>query len=162
MGAPSDARRSAASRSWHEILAVFQIPRGVLVDGPARARQAAAVPRPLLDRRAPLVLALAAALAAGAAGGCESEKQGSSVLARELDKICNAVERSGATGEPEPANRMAMVALWLGQNVKSEEGLAFLAAFSRLGEDKAARYTLLQDTARAHGIRDCPLLAYWK
>ena len=57
---------------------------------------------------------------------------------------------------------MALVAMWLGQNIKSDEGLAWLRAFSRLGEDKAARYKMLEDAAASNGIRDCPLLAFWK
>jgi hypothetical protein len=125
------------------------------------ARRAQLLPGSPRSSRGPLAaLGLVALIAAAA--GCESEKAGNATLARELDKICHAVERAGAAAEPEPANQMAMVAMWLDQNVKSDEGLAFLRAFSRLGEDKAARRTMLEDAARAAGIRDCPLLAFWK
>lgn len=108
--------------------------------------------------RAPLVLAVLAL----AAAGCSSKSRPKSVLAEELDKICHAVERSGGDAEPEPANRMAIVAMWLDQNVRSDEGLEWLRTFSRLGEDKAARKKMLEDAARAHGIADCPLLAFWQ
>jgi hypothetical protein len=123
-----------------------------VVDGATPARHPAAVPR------ARLVLAVLAL----AAAGCGSKSRPKSALAEDLDNICHAVERSGGDAEPEPANRMAVVAMWLPENVKSEEGLEWLRAFSRLGEDKAARKKMLEDAARAHGITDCPLLGFWQ
>ena len=108
--------------------------------------------------RTGLVLAL---VTLALATGCGSEPRRAGVLGRELDKICHAVDLSGAAHE-EDANRMAMVAMWLDQNIKSQEGLDFLRTFSRLGEDKAARYQALDEAARANGVTDCPLLAFWK
>ena len=112
------------------------------------------MPRP----RTGLALAL---VTLALAAGCGSEPRRTGVLGRELDKICHAVDLAGAASE-EDANRMAMVAMWLDQNIKSEEGLAFLRTFSRLGEDKAARYRMLDEAARANGVTDCPLLAFWR
>lgn len=121
---------------------------------------------PLL--RAVVVLALTAlaatltlAAAAVVAAGCESEPRRSQVLAVELDKICHAVERADAAGLPE-GDRMVQVAVWLDQNIRSDEGLAFLRAFARLGPDQDARRRMLADAARTHGVRDCPLIDFWR
>ena len=119
---------------------------------------------PLLPRRpatgSRLILA-GLGLALGLVAACESEPRRSPVLARELDKICHAVELSGAAGL-EDANRMAMVAMWLDQNIKSDEGLAFLRTFAKLGNDKDARRQMIVEAARTNGIADCPLIEFWR
>ncbi len=107
-------------------------------------------------------LALSLALAACAAlAGCESTPRKNRVLAGELDKICHAVELSGAAGD-ETTNRTYLIATWLDQNIRTDEGIAFLRAFAGLGDDKQARRTMLEDAARTHGVRDCPLIDFWK
>ncbi|HVV82728.1 MAG TPA: hypothetical protein VHE35_06590 [Kofleriaceae bacterium] len=104
----------------------------------------------------PTVLALAVA-----ASACDSDSRNSSVMAREVDKICHAVELSGAPRDG-TTNDLGMTALWLGQNIKSDEGLAFLRAFAKLGDDKAARRKMLTDAAATYGIKDCPLVSFWE
>jgi hypothetical protein len=130
----------------------------VAVDEPRWARHSAAVP---LLRTGPLLASVVLSITVGAGAGCESEAPRGNVLARELDKICHAVELSGAPLDG-TTNDLGATAVWLGENIKTEEGLAFLRAFAVLGNDKPARYKMLDDAARANGVRDCPLLAYWK
>ncbi len=92
---------------------------------------------------------------------CDAERRTTPVLATELDKICHAVERSGAAGD-QTTNRTYLIATWLDQNVTSDQGRAWLVSFARLGDDRAARRKLLADAAREHGIADCPLVDFWK
>ncbi len=105
--------------------------------------------------------AFALTLALVACAGCESTPRKNRVLAGELDKICHAVELSGAAGD-ETTNRTYLIATWLDQNIRTDEGIAFLRAFAGLGDDKQARRTMLEDAARTHGVRDCPLIDFWK
>ena len=125
------------------------------------ARHPAAVP-PLRVVLAPVLATVVAALvSAGPLAGCESDAGRSQVLAKELDKICHAVELSGAAGD-ETTNRTYLIAKWLDDNVRTEEGVAFLRTFAKLGPDKVARRKMLEEAARANGIRDCPLIDFWK
>jgi hypothetical protein len=99
-------------------------------------------------------------LALGCQSGASSPGAGpDQTLAKDLDAICNAVERSGAAGL-EPADQAYTMAQWLPQNV-SEAGRQWLVRFSRLGEDRGARHRMLERDARAAGVLDCPLLALW-
>lgn len=135
------------------------------MDEPAPARHPAAVP-PLRKRLVPVLTSIATAVAAagllaGPLAGCESDSGHSSVMAKELDRICHAVELSGAAGD-ETTNRTYLIATWLTANIRSDEGVAWLQTFAKLGGDKAARRTMLAEAARANGVRDCPLIDFWK
>jgi hypothetical protein len=100
-------------------------------------------------------------LALVVAPACHDEARKSPVLTRELEKICHAVERSGAA-EDQTTNRTYLIATWLTANVQTDEGRAWLVTFAKLGDDKAARRQMLQDAAHDHGITDCPLVDFWK
>ena len=131
-----------------------------LVDEPLAARHPAAVL--LRSGRVPVLASLLIMVAAAAPlAGCESDSGHSQVLAKEVDKICHAVELSGAAGD-ETTNRTYLIAKWLNDNVRTEEGIAFLQSFAKLGDDKVARRTMLTEAARANGVRDCPLIDLWK
>jgi hypothetical protein len=88
--------------------------------------------------------------------GCQS---GTPPLAKDLDTICNSVERSGAAAM-EPADRAYTIAQWLPVNV-SEAGRQWLIRWAKLGDDRAARHRMLEHDARAAGVRSCPLLSQW-
>ena len=135
------------------------------VDEPRLARHPAAVP-PLRTGVVPvlasvLLSSLIAGLTAGPLAGCESDSGHGQVLAKELDRICHAVELSGAAGD-ETTNRTYLIAKWLTDNIRSDEGVAWLQTFAKLGGDKAARRTMLAEAARANGVKDCPLIDFWK
>lgn len=106
--------------------------------------------------RAVVIVALGAALAA-----CSGKTASPSGLRADLDKICNAVELSGAAAL-EPADRAYTMAGWLGTHITSAEGRKFLQDFARLGDDKAARRKLLEGTAAKVGLAGCPLAAEWR
>lgn len=93
------------------------------------------------------------------AAGCSGGGGGKSPLAADLDQICNAIERSGAT-DLEPADRAYTIAMWLPANV-SQAGRDWLVEWAQLGEDKPARRAMLERAAKQAGVKDCPLLAMW-
>ena len=109
----------------------------------------------------PRKAALAALAAVALLAACASESRRAPATSTDLDKICHAVELAGAADLPE-GDRMVQVAMWIDQNIRSDEGLAFLRSWAKLGNDVALRRKALEDATRAAGIRDCPLLAYWK
>ena len=72
--------------------------------------------------------------------------------------ICDVMQRSGALERSE-AEWQFVVADWLGRNVTSAEGRAFLVELARTpGPDKAA---LLTAAGRRAGLDDCPLARIW-
>lgn len=72
--------------------------------------------------------------------------------------ICNSEERSGALEYPE-GQRAMVVAQWLGSNVETEEGRAFLVRLAKTPPaDKAA---LLQQEAVRNHLPSCPLALSW-
>jgi len=93
--------------------------------------------------------------------GCHDEPRRDPVLTAELEKICHAVERSGAAAD-ETTNRTYLIAKWLDDNVTSKQGKDWLVAFAQLGGDKDARRKMLEAAAHDHGITDCPLVDFWK
>ncbi len=131
------------------------------MDEPCAPRQAAAVSSLRTGVVPALTVLLTALVAAGPLAGCESESRHGQVLAAELDRICHAVELSGAAGD-ETTNRTYLIAKWLTDNIRSEEGVAWLQTFAKLGGDKDARRKMLAEAARANGVRDCPLIDFWK
>lgn len=110
-------------------------------------------------------LALTLAVSFAALGACQSggarPSGGGAAMRRDLDKICNAKQRSGAD-QDSSGQGTYMMAQWLNANVTSEEGRAFLVDFARLGQDKAARRKMLEDAAAKHGLSSCPLVDDWR
>lgn len=77
----------------------------------------------------------------------------------DIENLCNVLQRSGADQEA-PAARNALIAMWLGPNVKTTAGHAFLVQIQPLqGGDKAKA---LEDEATRVGIASCPLAAEWR
>ena len=77
---------------------------------------------------------------------------------RDLDRICHSSERSGALEQPE-GQRAVTVAYWLGNNIESDEGRAFLARFTKSSTEE--KIALLRREAKRVGLSSCPLLQTW-
>lgn len=78
---------------------------------------------------------------------------------RDLGRICNALEQSGATEVPE-GTRSTHVAIWLGQSLESQEARDLSAKLSQAGG--SARIELLQSELKKIGMTQCPILALWQ
>jgi hypothetical protein len=77
----------------------------------------------------------------------------------DIENLCNVLQRSGADQEA-PAARNALIAMWLGPNIKTTAGHAFLVQIQPLqGGDKAKA---LEDEATRVGIASCPLSVEWR
>jgi hypothetical protein len=114
-----------------------------------------------MKSRLALSLALSGALLACQSGGSSPAKGGGDALRRDLDKICNAKQLSGAD-QDSSGQGTYMMAQWLDANITSEEGRAFLVEFAKLGQDKDARRKHLQLAATKHGLTACPLINEWR
>jgi hypothetical protein len=76
----------------------------------------------------------------------------------EVDAICNAEVRSGASERPE-GERSLVVAMWLGDNVKTADGRRLLAEVARLAPPD--KVVLLDREAAAAGLPDCAMARTW-
>jgi hypothetical protein len=81
-----------------------------------------------------------------------------SPYARDVERICYCQERSGALDRPE-AERVIVVAQWLGANLESKEGRTFLAEVSRV--PPAEKVIILDREAHGLGLPGCPLARTW-
>jgi hypothetical protein len=77
---------------------------------------------------------------------------------QDLGRLCHSEERSGALDHPE-AQRSMVVAQWLGNNIQTEEGRAFLVRLART--PPAEKAALLKAEAARSGLSDCPLAKSW-
>lgn len=77
---------------------------------------------------------------------------------QELTHICNSEERSGALEYPE-GQRSMVVAQWLGDNVQTEQGRAFLVRLAKT--PPAEKAAVLQQEAAQSGLPSCPLARSW-
>lgn len=81
-----------------------------------------------------------------------------SPIARDFDRICNALAYSGADREG-PENEGFLIAQYLGQALESAEARQFLPEFAQAQPaDKAA---LLRNKAKALGVVTCPTAERW-
>lgn len=79
--------------------------------------------------------------------------------ARDLDKLCDVVARSGG-GELVGGDRQLAIANWLAANLETPESRKFLAYIQPLaGEAKAQA---LEAEAKAVGLPGCALAAEWR
>lgn len=77
---------------------------------------------------------------------------------RDIERVCFAEKLSGALERP-ASERMFTVADWLGRNIETEQGRAFLAELARVAPaDKPA---FLERAAREAGLAECPLATTW-
>jgi hypothetical protein len=78
---------------------------------------------------------------------------------KDIDSLCNVVHLSGADAQPEEA-RQAIIAMWLGPHITTEDGHKYLVSIAPLqGEAKANE---LEAEARRVGLGGCPLAAEWR
>ncbi len=79
-------------------------------------------------------------------------------LARDVDRICNAEEQSGALHE-EPNARASHVAIWLATNLESDEGRALSRELVGLAPEPRKERLRLAAAEQTHG--DCEILRSW-
>ena len=78
---------------------------------------------------------------------------------KDIDSLCNVVHLSGADEQP-PDARQAIIAMWLGPHITTEDGHKYLIAIQPLhGEAKAAE---LEAEAHRVGLGGCPLAQEWR
>ena len=114
-----------------------------------------------MTSRLALILTLTLATLAACQSGGDKPAGGGGAMRRDLDKICNAKQLSGAD-QDSSGQGTYMMAQWLNANVTSDEGRTFLVEFARLGQDKAARRQKLEDAVAKHGLTSCPLVDDWR
>jgi hypothetical protein len=77
----------------------------------------------------------------------------------DIANLCDSVHQSGAD-KVDDDQRIALIAMWLGPNIKTPEGHQFLVSIQPLaGEAKAKA---LDDEAHRVGLSGCALSAEWR
>lgn len=79
--------------------------------------------------------------------------------ARDIERICHVVERSGAASM-ELADRTYVTATWLSQNLETQEARRFLAELGPIAG--AEKGNVLDTEAARTGVKTCPLADDWK
>ena len=79
-------------------------------------------------------------------------------FARDLDRICNAEEQSGALDEI-PSARGQHVGIWLATNLESQEGRTLSVELVQLAPPKRSAH--LKSVLAEHKMGDCEILATW-
>ncbi|MCP4445482.1 MAG: hypothetical protein GY811_09085 [Myxococcales bacterium] len=79
-------------------------------------------------------------------------------IKRDLDRICNAEEQSGALHEI-PSARASHVGIWLGTNLESQEARTLSATLVQLVPTE--RIAKLRSVLDTHGFEGCEILATW-
>jgi hypothetical protein len=91
--------------------------------------------------------------------GCQHGPTVSAEYRADIANLCDAVKLSGADKVADDG-RIAIIAMWLGPNIHTQEGHDFLVAIQPLqGNDKAKR---LDDEAHRVGLDSCALSAEWR
>jgi hypothetical protein len=108
-------------------------------------------------------IAVLAALVWLATAGCQTggpsdSKTAESPFQRDMARICNGEQRSGALSQP-PEQRQMLVAQWLATNIETADARSLLAQIVQSAP--ADKVTLLRDAATRAGIDDCPLIRAW-
>lgn len=106
-------------------------------------------------------LALSAPVAgckAKAAPAQDTEPALDTPMARDLDRICNAEEQSGALDMP-PGDRAMHVGVWLATNLESQEARDLSAELSPM--PAPTRGKRLKVELAKHGISKCEILYAW-
>ncbi len=77
----------------------------------------------------------------------------------DITSICDVVSLSGADKEA-PDARQAIIAMWLGPHITTDEGHKFLIAIQPL--QGAAKANALESEARRVGLSGCALASEWR
>ncbi len=78
---------------------------------------------------------------------------------RDVERICQAEELSGAAAE-EPGARPMLVAQWLGENIETQRGRDLLAEAARA--DGVAKAEVFERAARSVGRDRCATAESWR
>jgi hypothetical protein len=115
-----------------------------------------------------LVLALMAACQSGSTSATPPPSKAGPALPQpfvtdgyrgDIGALCDVMKQSGADQQPADA-RQAIVAMWLGPHITTDDGRNFLIAIQPLrGEAKAQA---LESEARRVGLGGCPLANEWR
>ena len=81
-----------------------------------------------------------------------------SAFERDLDRICNEEEQSGAL-ELQPGERGIHVAIWLAEQIESQEARELVAELSKLAPQE--RIARLQQELSKHNIAECEVINAW-
>jgi hypothetical protein len=77
----------------------------------------------------------------------------------DITNLCDAVHLSGADEKPKD-ERWQIIAMWLGPNIKTEEGHEFLVAIQPLRGQ--AKIMALETEAKRVGVGRCALADEWR
>jgi hypothetical protein len=77
----------------------------------------------------------------------------------DITSICDVMKLSGADKEA-PDARQAIIAMWLGPHITTDEGHKFLIAIQPL--QGVAKANALESEGRRVGLADCPLAGEWR
>ena len=80
--------------------------------------------------------------------------------ARDVQRLCDSVEQSGAGSATEGNDRMVLIAMWLGKSLETQEMRNFLVHFQSL--DPAAKRAALETEATRANIGHCALVDEWR
>ncbi|MCA9679757.1 MAG: hypothetical protein KC464_32295 [Myxococcales bacterium] len=109
-----------------------------------------------------LLAGLAAPLASLLLVACQKGDSSPPVAAGyrdDVSHICDVMSLSGADQQDE-GSRTFIVASWLGANVTSEDGHAFLVRFQQTPDPDKPK--VLRDEAKKVGLGDCALATMWE
>jgi hypothetical protein len=79
--------------------------------------------------------------------------------ARDIERLCNVIVRSGADKVP-TSERALPIANWLADNLETSQSRTFLVHIQPLEGEAKAR--ALDEEARRVGVGECPLSAEWR
>jgi len=79
-------------------------------------------------------------------------------IKRDLDRMCNAEEKSGALDE-DPDSRANHVGIWLATNLESQEARTLSAELVALAPEP--RIARLREVLKSNAVGPCPILATW-
>jgi hypothetical protein len=105
-------------------------------------------------------IALVAALVGCQNGSATADKPAvTPAYKQDIENLCDVLHRSGADQLP-AGDRAPSIAMWLGPNIKTDAGHAFLISIQPLaGEPKAKA---LETEAARVGLDGCALAAEWR
>jgi hypothetical protein len=78
---------------------------------------------------------------------------------KDVERICDVEKLSGVAERP-GENAQLVTAMWLGENLETDQARDFLATLSPL--PPAEKANLLRDEAKRAGLAGCALAATWR
>ena len=78
---------------------------------------------------------------------------------KDLDNLCNGLERSGASKDG-GSEKFSKMAEWMSENVSSSEGRELFQGLAMV--DSETKVRILREEAKKVGITSCPLADAWE